>query len=120
MSLTRHTISFSHALSGLIYALSTQPNFLVHLLLSLVAVAAGIFFRLSLSEWLVIILTIFIGLVVELINTSIESAIDLLTDKYHIHAKRAKDTSAAAMLVYACGSVFIAAFIFFPKIWNFI
>ena len=115
-----HTISFYHAMSGLLYALRTQPNFVVHLTLSSLVVLAGIFFHISSSEWIILAWTISIGLCIELLNTAIETTVDLLTDKYHILAKIAKDTAAAAMLIYAAGSIVIALLIFLPKLWLYI
>jgi len=115
--LRRHTISFYHAFSGLIYALSTQPNFLIHITLSFLVIFAGIFFSISRLEWLVIVSAIIFGLIVELINTAIESAVDLISDRYHLNAKIAKDVAASAMLIYAIGAVIIASIIFVPKLW---
>lgn len=111
-----HTISLRHALDGLVYALSTQPNFKVHLIISLVVIFMGVLFRLTDSEWLILTLTLTSGLVVELINTAIETAVDLVTDKFHPLAKIAKDVSASAMLLYAVGSSIIGLIIFVPKI----
>src|SRR3990167_8928596 len=50
LMLRRHTISFYHAFSGLIYALSTQPNFLVHIIFSCLAVIAGVLLSISRLE----------------------------------------------------------------------
>ena len=47
-----------------------------------------------------------------MINTSIESAVDLLTDKFHQEAKIAKDVSAGMVLLSAIASIFIAFIIF--------
>lgn len=115
-----HTISFHHALSGLMHALRTQPNFVVHLIFSSLSVLAGVFFHISPAEWVILALTISIGLSIELLNTAIESTVDLMTDQYHTLAKIAKDTAAAAMLVYAIGSVGVALLIFLPKLWLYI
>jgi len=111
----RHTISFYHAFAGLSHSLRTQPNFVVHLSISLLAILAGWYLRINPLEWLIISITIFTGLVIELINTAIESTVDLVTKEFHPMAKIAKDTSAAAMLVYAFGSIVIALIIFLPK-----
>lgn len=115
-----HTISFVHAAQGLKHALSTQPNFLIHLSISIVVVAAGVWLHISYLEWAVVIITIGIGLAIELINTSIEAAIDLVTTQIHPLAKIAKDCASAAMLVYACAAALIGLLIFVPKIaWLF-
>ena len=111
-----HHISFRHAFAGLITAISTQPNCRVHITFSACAVIAGLLLKISILEWVVITVTITVGLVVELINTAIEFTVDLLTQEYRLEAKYAKDTAAAAMLIYSLGSVIIAALIFLPRL----
>lgn len=113
---TRHTVSLVHALDGLLYAVRTQPNFIVHLACSSIAVCAGIILNISTTEWAIIMLTICAGLAIELVNSAIEAAVDLITQEWRISAKIAKDTAAAAMLVYALGAIAIAAIIFLPKL----
>lgn len=112
----KHMVSFKHAFDGLIYALKSQPNFSVHLTLSFAVVVLGFIYQIAGIEWIIIWLTITLGLVIELINTAIEAVVDLATDKWHHHAKIAKDVSAAAMLTFAFGSLVIAGFIFVPKL----
>ncbi|MEK9201048.1 MAG: diacylglycerol kinase family protein [Patescibacteria group bacterium] len=116
MKIKKHKISFVHAIEGLVYALRTQPNFLIHLVISAAVFASGLVIGLTTSEWVVISLTIFLGLVIELINTAIESAVDLSTPSYHPVAKIAKDTAAAAMLIYAIGACIVGLLIFIPKL----
>ena len=111
-----HSISFRHAWDGLAHATSTQPNFTIHLFLSTLAIFAGFILKISGLEWIIISLTIAIGLVIELVNTAIESTVDLITRRYHRLAKIAKDTAAAAMLVYALGAIVVAAIIFIPRL----
>ncbi len=114
--LKKHTISFKNAFAGLFWALRTQPNFRVHIILSLVALWLGIYFGISHLEWTVIIFTIVLGLSAELINTSLESMTDLITKEWRSEAKIAKDVAAAMMLTVAAGAVGVAAFIFWPYI----
>ena len=115
----KHHISFMHAWEGISAGFRTQPNFRIHLILSGLVVIAGFIFHISHIEWAIIIFTISTGLAVELVNTSIEYTVDLLTQQYHFLAKMAKDTAAGAMLVYALFSIVIAVIIFLPKIWLF-
>lgn len=116
MKITKHKISFVHAFEGLIYAVRTQPNFLIHLIVSAMVIVSGIIVSLTNMEWIILSLTIFIGLVIELINTAIEASVDLSTTKFHPVAKIAKDTAAAAMLIYAFGACIIGLLIFLPRI----
>lgn len=115
----RHTISFIHAGAGIWHAVRSQPNFVIHALISGLVVGAGWWVGLDSWEWAVIILTITGGLVMELVNTAIEAAVDLTTSKVHPLAKIAKDCASGAMLVYAIGATLIGSLIFLPKIWLF-
>lgn len=114
-----HHISFKHALDGVWTAVKTQPNFRIHLTLSLLSVTLGIVVQISRLEWIAIAIVIAMGLAIELLNTAIEFTVDLVTSEYHVLAKYAKDTAAAAMLMYAICAVAIACFIFIPRLWPF-
>lgn len=104
-----------HAVDGIAWAYSSQPNYRVHVLVSLFVFLAGLFFNISAFEWLILILTITMGLVIETINTAIEATANAITYDWKEEIKIAKDVSAAAMLTYAFGSMLIAGVIFIPK-----
>lgn len=108
--------SFNYALDGLKYAFKYEQNILFHTLAMIVAITAGIFFKISVTEWLILFLIIGLVIATELINTSIEATIDLITDKVHPLAKVAKDTAAAAVLIFGFTAIIIAIIIFVPKI----
>jgi len=115
--MSTHHISIKTALSGIVWAFKTQPNFRVHLILSVVALLLGIYLKVSYVEMTVLSLAIVFGLGIEMVNTSIESLTDLITTKWHIQAKIAKDVSAGMMLLVAFGTILVAALIFIPRIW---
>lgn len=112
----RHTISISHAVDGLIWAFKTQPNYRIHLFLSILSIIGGIVLKISYFEFLMVFFLITVGLVIETINTGIEQTTDAIDEKIREDIKIAKDVSAAAMLIYAVGAFIIACFIFIPKI----
>jgi diacylglycerol kinase len=114
--LKRHTISFRNAYAGLIWALRTQPNYRIHLGLSLLAIIGGIYYQLSYIEWLIVSMLVTIGLVIETINTALEVTTDAIDIRQREDIKIAKDVSAATMLIFAIGSLIIASIIFLPKI----
>lgn len=84
--------------------------------MGLVACVFGLVLRLSSAEWLDLFLIINLVLILELINTSIESIVDLVSPEIHEKAKIAKDVAAAAVLITSFVSIIIGAFIFLPKI----
>lgn len=115
-TLRQHHISFKNAFAGLSYALISQPNFKIHLSLATAAILLGFFLQISFLEMTILVLTIFIGLVVEMMNTAIESVTDLVTTEWRESAKIAKDVSAGMMLLTAIGAIIIAFLILGPRI----
>ncbi len=114
----RHTISFKNAFAGLLWAVKTQPNFRIHLGLSLAALVLGSILQISYIEMTIVVFTIILGLTCEMINTSIEAMTDLITTEHRENAKIAKDVAAGMMLVTAMGAVVVAIFIFVPHFLN--
>ena len=112
--------SFKYAISGIITSFKTERNMKIHILVMILVIIAGIVFKLSLLDW--IILVIMFGLVIsaELFNTAIETTIDMITKEKNEKAKIAKDVAAGAVLVLAVASVIVGLIIFIPKILSFI
>ena len=108
--------SFKYAYEGIKYAFKYEQNILVHFLATFFVIMFGIFFKISSFEWLTIFLIIGLVIGTELINTSIEATIDLITDEVNPLAKIAKDTAPAAVLVLGFTALIIGAIIFIPKI----
>lgn len=112
--LHRHTISFYHAFSGLIYTISSQPNMMVHLTVALCVVISGMLLDISRLEWIIITFTICLVLMAEMINTAVESMVDLITQEHRQQAKIAKDVASGMVLVSAITSVIVGLVIFIP------
>lgn len=107
---------FKFALQGIAAVLKKDFHFTVHLLIAFIVAAAGFLFKLNPIEWLFIISAIFIVLISEILNTSIEYTVDLVTDEVHELAKYAKDTAALAVLLAAIYASITGMIIFIPKI----
>ena len=112
----QHTISFKHAFDGIFYTLKTQPNLRIHIFIALLVTLAGIYFHLNINQWLIILFTFMWVIVSEMVNTSIESVVDLITQEKHYQAKIAKDVAAGMVLVGTIGSVIVGLAIFLPLI----
>jgi undecaprenol kinase len=108
--------AFKNAFLGFRYALITENNFKFHFIISFFVIFAGWIFHLSISEWCLILLTVTAVLVAELLNTAIEYTVDIASPEKRDLARRAKDVSAAAVLVTATCSVVVGLLIFLPKI----
>ena len=109
--------SFLYAAKGLKYAFSTQRNFRIHVGFALGAFGLSFFLGLNKSDLAIMALTATSVLVVELLNTAIESVVDLAIGKrFHPLAQIAKDCSAGAVLVASISSVLIAVLLLFPPL----
>jgi diacylglycerol kinase len=110
--------SFGHAWSGLIYALRTQRNARIHLVVGLVIAGLGLWLDLDVVRGAILALTIGAVIVGELLNTALEALVDLLSPDYHDRAKVAKDVAAGAVLVLGLMSVIVGLLILGPAVWE--
>ena len=109
--------SFNYAFNGIYYVFRTSRNFKLQIIFALISLIIGFLLKVSLSNFLILIATIMSVLIFEILNTSIESIVDLVVKKeFSSLAKISKDTSAGAVLLASINSVIIALYIFVPKI----
>lgn len=108
--------AFKNAFNGIRYTIKTQNNIKIQLCFTIIVILLGIFLKLNFIEWGILILTIFGVLVSELINTAIETTVDLYTEEYNEKAKIAKDAASGAVLLMAICSVVIGIILFGTKI----
>ena len=108
--------SFKYPIKGLKYAYRNEQNLAFDVGMAVLVSIFGFIFNLEKYEWLILILTIGLVISCELINTAIEATVDLVTEEYHPLAKVAKDTSAAAVFIFAIVAIIVGLIIFLPKI----
>lgn len=99
--------SFNHAYRGLIYAIRTQRNLRIHVILATIVLVLSLLVEVSAVELSMLVIVIVIVFVTEMFNTALEFAVDLVTKEYHLLAKLAKDVSAGAVLVSSIGAVIV-------------
>jgi len=106
--------SFAHAFNGLFFTLRNEKNSWIHLFLTVIVILAGFYFNISRIEWIIIVISTALVWMAELINTSLEKIVDLITIEKNSSAKLAKDVAAAAVLVSAFMAVLVGLIIFIP------
>lgn len=84
----------------------------IHLLLGTLTVLLAFVLRVSRLEFLVLVLTISLVLVTEMINTAIETVVDMFTRSYHPLAEVAKNVAAGAVVIAAAASLIIGYLVF--------
>lgn len=112
--------AFKVAWTGIWGAIRHERNFRIHLSAALLVLVAGWLLKITAQDWLWLILAIFSVLIMELVNTAIETVVDLVVgDKYDLQAKKAKDIAAGAVTLTALASAIIGLIIFWPYLENF-
>jgi undecaprenol kinase len=114
MDVPKLIISFGYAFYGIWTAMKEQ-NMRIHFFCALIVIIAGLLTGITTTEWVILIMIIALVIGAEMINTAIESAVNLSSPEIHPLAKVAKDVAAGAVLVFAIASVIIGLLIFLPR-----
>jgi diacylglycerol kinase (ATP) len=75
-----------------------------HFISAIILLLAVLFLKVTPLEFGLLALSILAVLCAEMLNTSVEAVVDLVSPGYHPLAKTAKDTAAGAVLIAACGA----------------
>jgi diacylglycerol kinase len=109
--------SFIYAFEGIKTLFRETPNAMIQLAAAIAAILLGLIFHISTVEWLILILVIGGVVALEAMNSALEHLSDY-TSKKEIDPtiKKAKDLSAAAVLIMAIAALAVGVIIFLPKI----
>ena len=108
--------SIKYSLSGLKMAYANEGSLRLHTTMTIAVIVFGIIFKLSITDMILSMIMMGIILGVELLNTAIESCVDLVTLDIHPLAKRAKDIGSAAAFMMSMWTLVGEVVIFFPYI----
>ncbi len=115
LSLKRLKQTFTYAFAGLKSAWLNEANFRIEVSIALLISLLALWLKVSLVP---ILLCSALVLSLELINSALESLVDLASPSFHPLAKRVKDTAAAAVLLAAIIAVFVGVLILGPALWE--
>ncbi len=116
-SIRKRMQSFKYAFNGFKILLIEEHNARIHMLVAVLVIIAGVYFNVSVKEWVAIVFAIVLVFAAELFNSSIENLADFVTKEPHPEIKKVKDLSAAAVLICAVGAVVIGLLVFIPRIF---
>lgn len=110
--------SFKYAFNGIVISFKKERNLKIHYIIMFIVIIFGFIYHISNIEWLICLLCFCLVLSLEMVNTAIETAIDLITTEYSPLAKKSKDISAGSVLISVILVIIIGLIIFIPKIFN--
>jgi diacylglycerol kinase len=109
--------SLTCAMRGLGHILRNEKNFQNELAISFVVILAMVYFQVTRTETVALVIVIAGVLIMELLNTVVERVVDILKPRIHPYARLIKDLMAAIVLISAIFSVVIGLIIFLPYIF---
>jgi diacylglycerol kinase len=112
--LIKRAKSFVRAGRGLWLFIKTTPNAWIQLVIFLGAVLGGVYFSITVTEWMFLVLAAGLVLAAEAFNTAIEIDINLTSPEFHPYARDTKDVAAGAVLIAAVTAFSIGLVIFVP------
>ncbi len=104
------------AIEGIIYSVKTQRHMRYHLFAALAALILSLFLNISRTEFIMLSMAIVLVLVTELLNTAIETTIDMISETFHPLAKVAKDVAAGVVLLASIGAMTLGYLILYPAL----
>lgn len=104
--------SFLFAIQGFRTAIATERNIKVMLAVGACAIVAGLALQLDLLSWAVVLLCCGVVIMAELMNTAVETVVDLVSPEFHPLAGRAKDIAAAAVWVLSVIVAIVGVLVF--------
>lgn len=112
--------SFRYAFRGILDALNSEPNLKVHFTLGILVNILAIYFKFSTLEQAILIITIFMVVIMELVNTVIEKTMDIVSPEKSEKVRVVKDISAAIVLLSAICSILVGILLFVPKLFGYL
>ena len=109
------TRSFGYAFEGIFTGIRKERNMKIHCTVAALVMIAGLILRISPVEWCICLGLFGMVMSLELVNTAVESVVDLVTQERKPLAKIAKDTAAGAVLIAAIMAAIAGLIIFVPK-----
>ncbi|WP_047245604.1 diacylglycerol kinase family protein [Maribacter thermophilus] len=109
--------SVGFALRGALLLIRTEASIKIQIFIAIVMTAAGFYFEISNTEWILQIFAIAMVLGVEGMNTAVEKISDYVQPDFDTKIGFIKDISAGAVMLVSIASSIIGCIIYFPKIF---
>ena len=116
--LTRAWHAAKNSWCGMVYAFNEESAFRQELTLLLILTPIALFLPVSLLQKAILVSSLILVLVVELLNSSVEAAIDRISFEHHDLSKRAKDFGSAAVMLALLNATLLWLTVCIPLVFN--
>lgn len=112
--------AFGYSLQGLRDTMHYEMAFRIELAMAAVLIPTAFFLPVSIIMRILLISSVFLVLIVELLNSGIETVVDRISTEQHPLSGRAKDAGSAAVFLSAVNMVIVWCIILFDLIFNYL
>lgn len=109
--------SIGYAFNGAQYLLKTESSIKIQFVIAIFVTAAGFYYSISASEWLIQMTCIGLVMSIEGVNTAIEYIADFIHPEHHHKIGRIKDIAAGAVFIASIAALIVAIIIYYPKVF---
>lgn len=117
-SVIKRARSFAHAGRGILIFLKTTHNAWLQIVVLLIATVLGIYFKITITEWTLLVIAAGMVLSAEAFNTAIEIDMNLTSPEFHPFARDTKDVAAGAVLIASVAALIVGVLIFWKYIFT--
>lgn len=109
--------SVGFAWRGALLLIRTEASIKIQVFLAILMTAAGFYFEISNTEWILQVLAISLVVGIEGANTAIEKICDFIQPEFDKRIGFIKDVSAGAVMLVSIGAIIVGLIIYLPKIF---
>ncbi|MEM9364178.1 MAG: diacylglycerol kinase family protein [Bacteroidota bacterium] len=109
--------SVGFALKGMFLLLRTEASIQIQFVIALVVTAAGFYFSISATEWIIQLISIGLVMGIEGANTAIEKLADYVQPEHDKKIGLIKDISAGAVMIVSILASIVGFIIYVPKLF---
>ncbi len=116
IDLRRLIKSFKYAVRGTRKVIREEQNLKIQLVVGLLVFILGAVLKIDRIEWMFLVLSVGLVILLETVNSAIERVTDVLKPRIHGYVKEIKDIMSAAVFIASLLAVTMGLFIFLPHL----
>ena len=110
--------AFDYSLQGVRNTFYDEIAFRIELAVAIILIPAALLLPVSLIIRILLIGSVFLVLIIELLNTAVEAAVKRIPTEQHTLSAKAKDAGSAAVLMASINLVVVWGIVLFDIIFN--
>ena len=110
--------AFDYSLQGVRNTFYDEIAFRIELAVEFILIPAALLLTVSLIVRTLLIVSLLLVLIIELLNTAVEAAVNRISTEQHTLSANAKDAGSAAVLIASINLVIVWGIVLFDLIFN--